>query len=141
MSSHRYQNPAVHLTGLNPLPAGGGGESSDYKLISVYRRTLRITPGGFNSGRGWPFLPDSVTAAGRQFFVRFYKKSSDIMKTADNYHSPAVLNLVSLETGNAVLAGSTGDKTGVSTTGQTKGTFVEDASSTGSSSFNHNWGE
>ena len=63
------------------------------------------------------------------------------MITADNYHSPEVLNLVSVETGSAVLAGSTGDKTGVSTTGQTTGTFVGDASSTGSSSFNHNWGE
>ena len=64
------------------------------------------------------------------------------MQKKENYKSPAVLGKVSFEMEGGILAGSVvDDVSGVNTSGQTKGDLFDDASSTGSSTFNHSWGD
>ena len=64
------------------------------------------------------------------------------MSKKENYKTPAVLGMCSLEMEGGILAGSVvDDVSGVYTFGQTKGDLFEDASSTGGSTFIHSWGE
>lgn len=64
------------------------------------------------------------------------------MQKKENYKTPSVLGRLSFEMEGGILAGSVvDDVSGVNTSGQTKGDLFDDASSTGSSTFNHNWGE
>ena len=64
------------------------------------------------------------------------------MSKKETYKTPAVLGRLSFEMEGGILAGSVvDDVSGVNTSGQTKGDLFNDASSTGSSTFNHSWGE
>lgn len=65
-----------------------------------------------------------------------------IAKDRQLYETPAVHRRISIELEGDILAGSVvDDVSGVNTSGQSKGDLFEDASSTGSSTFNHSWGE
>ena len=64
------------------------------------------------------------------------------MQKKETYKTPAVLGRLSFEMEGGILAGSVvDDVSGVNTSGQSKGDLFDDASSTGSSTFNHSWGE
>ena len=57
------------------------------------------------------------------------------------YARPVIIGEVSLEAAGGILAASLVDNSSVKSSGQEIGTVFDDASSTGSSTFNHTWGE